>query len=139
MFLGLSNEFPYLKTPADSLLRQLLDFSDEEDSEETKPSNTVSSLIPDTSNAETTDKIIDKNDNELTKKRRSFIPIESKLEVQPAYETETKETADSIKADAVESETSGDVHSVASGGREESATENDSQESAVSGSAEGTE
>ena len=117
----------------------MLDFSDEEDSEETKPSNTVSSLIPDTSNVDSSDKIINKKDNELTKKRRSFIPIENKLEAQPAYVTQTKETADSLKAETVESETSGDVHSVASGDTEDSATENDSQESAVSGSAEGTE
>lgn len=116
----------------------MLDFSDEEDSEETKPSNTVSSLIPDTSNVETNDKIIDKKDNELTKKRRSFIPIESKLEAKPAYETETKETADSPEPETVESEKSGDVHSVASGDSEDSATENDSEESALSGSAEGT-
>jgi len=136
--LGSKQQFFLPRTPY-SLLRQLLDFLDEEDSEETKPSNTVSSLIPDTSNVDTTDKIIDKKDNELTKKRRSFIPIESKLDAQPAYVTETKETADSLKAETVESETSGDVHSVASGETEDSATDNDSQESAVSGSAEGTE
>ena len=117
----------------------MLDFSDEEDSDETKPSNTVSSLIPDTSNVETSDKIIDKNDNELTKKRRSFIPVEDKLKTQAAYETETKETADSPDAEIVNSETSGDVHLIASGDTGDSASENDSQESAVSGSAEGTE
>ena len=99
----------------------------------------MSSLIPDTSNVETSDKIIDKNDNELTKKRRSFIPVESKLNVQPAYETETNETADSPGAEIVESETSGDVHSIASGDTEDSASEHDSQENAVSGSAEGNE
>lgn len=116
----------------------MLDFSDEEESEETKPSKTVSSLIPDTSNVETTDKFIDNKHNELTKKRRSFIPIESTLEAKPAYETETKETVDSPEEETNENEQSGDVHSVASGDAEDSATENDSQES-VSGSNEGTE
>ena len=116
-----------------------MNFSDEEDSEETKPSNTVSSLIPDTSNVETTDTIFDKKDNELTKKRRSFIPMESTLEANPAYETEKKETADSSEEETIKSEQSGDVHSVASGDSEDSATENDSQASAVSGSTEGTE
>jgi len=113
-------------------------FSDEEDSEETKPSKTVSSLIPDTSNVETTDKFIDNKHNELTKKRRSFIPIERTLEAKPAYEKEAKETVDSPEEETNENEQSGDVHSVASGDAEDSATENDSQES-VSGSTEGTE
>lgn len=113
-------------------------FSDEEESEETKPSKTVSSLIPDTSNVETTDKFIDNKHNELTKKRRSFIPIESTLEAKPEYETETKETVDSPEEETNENEQSGDVHSVASGDPEDSGTENDSQES-VSGSTEGTE
>lgn len=97
----------------------------------------MSSLIPDTSNVETTEKFIDNKHNELTKKR-SFIPIESTLEAKPAYETETKETVDSPEEETNENKQSGDVHSVASGDAEDSATENDSQES-VSGSTEGTE
>ncbi len=110
---------------------------DDEENEETKPSNTVSSLIPDTSNVETTDEITDKKDHDLTKKRRSFIPVESKLETNSAYETETKETTDSPEPETLQSEESGDAHSVASGDSEDSNTEKDSEEQEVSGSAEG--
>ena len=95
----------------------------------------MSSFIPDTSNVETKDEIIDKKDNYLTKKRRSFIPVESKLETNSAYETEATETADSPDTETVQSEESVDVHSVASG---DSVTGKDSEEQDASGSAEGT-
>lgn len=99
----------------------------------------MSSLIPDTSNVETKDEIIEKKDNYLTKKRRSFIPVESKLETNSAYETEATETADSPQQETVKNEESSDAHSAASGDSEDSDTGKDSEEQDVSGSAEGIE
>lgn len=90
----------------------------------------MSSLIPDTSNAESSDK----KDNDVTKKRRSFIPVESKLEENTAFETEAKESEDNAEPEKVQREETGEVHKVASGDSEDSETEEDSEEPAESGS-----
>lgn len=99
----------------------------------------MSSLIPDTSKVESTDEITDKEDHDLTKKRRSFIPVENKLETNSAFETEAKETADSPEPETDKSKESANVQSVASGESEDSDTGKDSEEQEVSGSAEGNE
>ena len=93
-------------------------------------SNTVSRLIPGTSNVETNDEINDKQ--YLTKKRRSFIPVENKLEENSVYEP--KEQAEDAEAETSESELSGGNQPVTSGDSEDSKEpEKDTQESLASG------
>lgn len=90
-------------------------------------SSTVSSLIPGTSNVETNDEISDKQ--YLTKKRRSFIPVEKKLEEHSVYQIEPKEKAENAKAETSESELSGENQPLTSG---DSEPEKESEESVAS-------
>lgn len=90
-------------------------------------SSTVSSLIPGTSNVETNDEISDKQ--YLTKKRRSFIPVENKLEELSVYQIKPKEQAENAKAETSESELSGENQPLTSG---DSEPEKESEESVAS-------
>ena len=93
-------------------------------------SSTVSSLIPGTSNVETNDEISEKQ--YLTKKRRSFIPVENKLEEHSVYETDPREQAEDAKAETSESELSGENQPLTSGDSEDSEPEKESEESVAS-------
>lgn len=94
---------------------------DGEEKEQTNPSNTVSNLIPDISKEESSKEYSDKNDQVLTKKRRSFIPVESNLKEVVVSETKHK------RAETEKNEQSGDTPSVTSGDSEDSNNEKASE------------
>lgn len=75
----------------------------------------MSSLIPDTNNGESSVGYNDKNDQVFTKKRRSFIPVESNLEQDVVSETKGNDTEEHSDPESEKNEQSGDVPSEASG------------------------
>ena len=100
---------------------------DDEEKEETNPSNTVSNLIPDTSKEESSNEYSDKNDQVLTKKRRSFIPVESNLKEVVVSEAKHKRAEGNKEPETEKNEQSGDAPSVTSGDSEDSNNEKASE------------
>ena len=87
----------------------------------------MSNLIPDTSKESSNAEYSDKNDQVLTKKRRSFIPVESNLKEGVVSETKHKRAEGIVEPKTEKNEQSGDAPSVTSGDSEDSNNEKASE------------